>query len=178
MAAPLIVRLLLDAQSEFLRAADAIPVDAGDARRDGLNAPGWVLAHAGFFHDVWINVDAQGKTPDDCEPWLRAWFKRQQSAGFTDPIDAPFAEARHALDVVVERVTAYLSSLTDAALDEVPPYEEGAWPPGTKRGYFVARDIAHLFAHASELNLIATAAGGTDIGLPGNMRHTSGRDAR
>ncbi len=175
MAAPLIVRLLLDAQNEFLRAADAIPPGARDTTRPGLNAPGWVLCHAGFFHDVWINVDAQGKRPDDCEPWLRAWFRRQHEAGFTRPIEAPFGEARQALDIVVERATAYLSSLTDASLDEVPPYEDGAWPPGTKRGYFVARDIAHLFAHASELNVIATAAGGTDIGLPGAMPNTAGR---
>jgi hypothetical protein len=175
VAAPLIARLLLDAQHEFVRAADAVPTKARNERLAGLNAPGWVVAHAGFFHDVWINVDGQGKSVDDCEPWLRAWIRRQDAAGFNNPIDADFEEARAAVDRVVERTTPFIEALTDASLEEVPAYEEGAWRPGTTLGYLVARDIAHLFAHASELNIIATASGGSDIGLPGNMQNTSGR---
>jgi hypothetical protein len=173
MAAPFIVRLLLDAQGEFLRAADAVPADARERTTGTLNTAGWVVAHAGFFHDVWINVDGQGKSVDECEPWLRAWVRRQDASRGV-PIDADFAEARRAVDQVVARTTPFLTSLTDADLDEVPPFEEGAWAPGTTLGYLVARDIAHLFAHASELIVIATAAGGTDIGLPGRMQHTSG----
>jgi hypothetical protein len=174
MAGPLIARLLLDAQAEFLRAADAIPNEARDRTLPGLNAPGWVVAHAGFFHDVWMNVDAQGLRKDDCEPWLRAWVRRQHAAG-QDPIEAPFDEARGGLDRAVERATPFIGSLTDASLDEVPVFEEGAWKPGTTLGYLVARDIAHLFAHASELNIISTAAGGSDIGLPGAMPNSAGR---
>jgi hypothetical protein len=171
MAGPLIARLLLDAQAEFLRAADAVPVEARNDRTAGLNTPGWVIAHAGFFHDVWINVDGQGKAVEECEPWLRAWIREQDTSRGT-PIAADFDEARAALDRVVERTTPFLSALTADALDEVPAYEEGAWKPGTTLGHLVARDIAHLFAHASELVVIATAAGGSDIGLPGAMSHT------
>jgi hypothetical protein len=173
VAAPLIARLLLDAQSEFLRAADAVPIDVRDRANAGLNAPGWVVAHAGFFHDVWINVDGQGKSVDECEPWLRAWIRRQDASRGV-PIDADFADARSALDRAVDRTTPFLTSLTDTDLDEVPAFEEGAWGPGTTLGYLIARDIAHLFAHASELIVIATAAGGTDIGLPGRLQHTRG----
>jgi hypothetical protein len=173
MTGPLIVRLLLDAQDEFLRAADAVPVDARNHTTGGLNAPGWVIAHAGFFHDVWINVDGQGKTTEDCEPWLRAWIRRQDTQRGV-PIETDFSEAGSAVDRVVERATPFLQSLTDADIDGVPDFEEGAFAAGTTLGWLVARDIAHLFAHASELMVIATAAGGTDIGLPGAMKHTKG----
>ena len=174
MPPPLIVRLLLDAQDEFLRAADAVPVDARDHATGGLNAPGWVVAHAGFFHDVWINVDGQGKTTDECEPWLRAWIRKQDTQRGI-PLETDFAQARAAVDVVVEHSTPFLQSLTEADIDTVPAFEEGAFAPDTTLGYLLARDIAHLFAHASELIVIATAAGGTDIGLPGAMPHTKGK---
>lgn len=176
MTGPFLTRLLLDAQGEFLRAADAVPVEACDRVIPGLNTPGWVVAHAGFYHDVWINVDAQGKPIDECDPWPREWVRRQDAAGH-DPIEADFGEARAALDRVVKRATPFLRSVTEASLNEVPAYEEGAFPPGTTQGYLISRDIAHLFAHASELNVISTLAGGTDIGLPGRLPHTSGRDS-
>ena len=121
MAGPLIVRLLLDAQDEFMRAADAVPLDARNHSTGGLNAPGWVIAHAGFFHDVWINVDGQGKTTEDCEPWLRAWIRRQDTQRGV-PIEADFSEARSAVDRVVERATPFLQSLTDADIDGVPRF--------------------------------------------------------
>ena len=175
MAAPLIARLLLDAQDEFLRAADAVPTSGRNERVGHLNAAGWVVAHAGFFHDVWINVDGRGRTVEECEPWLRAWIRRQDASRGV-PVDAGFDEARAAVGRVVERATPFIESLTDEALHEVPAFEEGAWGPGTTLGYLVARDIAHLFAHASELVAIATAAGGSDIGLPGRMSHTSGKE--
>lgn len=174
MAGPLIVRLLLDAQAEFLRAADAVPSEGRNDRNAGLNTAGWVVAHAGFFHDVWMNVDGQGKTVEECEPWLRAWVRKQDTQR-GEPIETNFDDARGAVDRVVERVTPFLEALSDADLDAVPAYEEGAWGPGTTLGYLVARDVAHLFVHASELVQIATAAGGTDIGLPGRMRNTSGK---
>lgn len=177
METPLIVRLLLDAQSEFVCAADAVPAEARDVRNGKLNAPGWVVAHAGFFHDVWMNADARGTPPPDaCDPWLRAWFGRQRGAA-RGPIATPFDEARAALDRAVAKADPFVRLLDDSALDVVPAYEDGAWPPGTTVGYFVARDIAHLFAHASELNVITTSAGGTDAGLPGRMPNTSGREA-
>jgi hypothetical protein len=175
VAVPLIARLLLDAQDVFLRAADVVPADGRNRRSGGLNTAGWVVAHAGFYHDVWINVDGQGRSLDDCEPWLRAWVKRQDDAG-PEPIEADFDDARAAIGRAVDRATPFIHSLSEAALDEVPAFEDGAWPPGTTLGYLVARDIAHLYAHASELNVISTSNGGTDIGLPGRMTHTRGRE--
>jgi hypothetical protein len=174
MQPPLIVRLLLDAEIEFVRAAGAVPQERREVSQPGLNAAGWVIAHAGFFHDVWISADGQGRPPREaCDPWLRDWFRRQQAAGKA-PIDAPFADARAGLGRVLERTTPYLRSLTDQSLEVVPAYEEGAWPAGTTAGYLVARAVAHLFAHASELNVISTSAGGTDIGLPGRLSQTRG----
>ena len=173
MAGPLIARLLLDAQAEFLRAADAVPAGRREERIAGLNTAAWVVAHAGFFHDVWINVDGQGKTVEECEPWLRAWVRKQDTQR-GDPIETNFDDARSALDRVVQRVAPFLGDLRDADLDLVPDFEDGAWKPGTTLGYLVARDIAHLFAHASELVVIATAAGGADIGLPGALSNTRG----
>lgn len=38
------------------------------------------------------------------------------------------------------------------------------------------RDLAHLFSHAAELNVIATSAGAGDMGLPGDMPNTSRGD--
>lgn len=174
-APALIACLLLDAQSEFVQAADAVPAEARNLQGEGLNTPGWVVAHAGFFHDVWMNVDAQGLTGDASEPWLREWFKQQRAASSAQT-DSPFDEARAALDRVVEKTTNFIQSLSETSLDKVPRYEEGAWPPGTTVGYLVARDVAHLFAHASELNLIATRAGAEDLGLPGVMSMTERRD--
>lgn len=175
MKPPLIVRLLLDAQSEFLRAADAVPAEARDVRIGTLNAPGWVIAHAGVVHDAWMNGDARGIAPGDaCDPLLAAWFRRQREAG-REPIDTPYDEARAALDRVVAKADPFIRSLDDAALDVVPDYEAGAWPPGTTVGYLAARAIAHLFAHASELNVMTVSAGGPDAGLPGSMPNTSGR---
>jgi hypothetical protein len=171
---PLVCRLLLDAQVEFLRAADAFPMATRHEAKAGLNAPSWVVAHAGFFHDCWMNGDAQDLGGDALQPWLRDWFHRQREAGFT-PIETAFDDARASISQAVERATLFISSLTDELLGRELSGE--GWPSGTTVGYLVARDIAHLWAHASELNLIAVASGAQDIGLPGNMPFTSGKDS-
>src|SRR5439155_26426621 len=98
-------------------------VDARNRAMPGLNTPGWVVAHAGFVHDVWINVDGQGKRTDECEPSLRAWI-RKQDASRGVPIDADFDEVRAAFDRVAERATSFLHSLSDEALENVPSFEE------------------------------------------------------
>lgn len=174
MPGPLMIRFLLDAQSEFVRAADAVPDASHDLARDRLNTPGWVVAHTAFFLDAWLNVDAQGAAIEACDAWLLDWFRRQSASG-GPAVDAPFAEARLALDRVIERTTAFVATLLDEALVSVPErIEENGWPAGTTVGYLVARAIAHLFAHASELNVLATAAGARDIGLPGRLANTMG----
>ena len=59
MRNPLIVRLLLDAQDAFGELVDR--VDGLDRpHTEGLNDAAWVVAHTSFFHDCWLNGDAQG----------------------------------------------------------------------------------------------------------------------
>lgn len=175
MPSPLIIRLLRDAEGELARAADAVPGAERDAASHGLNAPGWILAHAAFFLDAWLSADAQGRGLDACDPWLAAWFRRQRAEG-PAAITTPFAGARSALDRAVERTAPFLESLSELDLSHVPDrIVESGWSEGTTVGYLVARAVAHLFAHASELNVVATAAGARDIGLPGRLAHTSGR---
>jgi hypothetical protein len=171
---PYVVSLLLDAQAEFVRAADAVPAEARDTRIGTMNTAGWIVAHGTFIHDVWMNVDAQSKPIDACDPWLLAWDRRQRAANtdpnMREPIEAPFDESRAALDRIVGPATAFIELLTDEILD-LEPTGDG-WGPGTTVGYLVARDVAHLFAHAAELNVIATAAGASDVGLPGRLSAT------
>lgn len=174
MATPLVARLLLDAQAELARAADAVPAPARDLARDGQNAPGWVLAHAAFFLDVWLHVDARGADLEACDPWLLGWMRRQEPAG-AEAITTSFTEARLALERVMERTTRFVAGLGEAELAAVPGrIEANGWPPGTTVGYLVARAVGHLFAHAGELNVAATSAGAADVGLPGRLGHTAG----
>ena len=170
MGSPLIVRLLLDAQTEFVKLADALPDVTSPLP---LNEPGWVVAHGAFFHDCWINGDAQGEPKNEWDSWLVAWADRQRDSQ-PEPLETELTEARAALHRIVPAATEFLTGLTEGDLDAVPPYEEGAWPAGTTVGYLVARATAHLFAHASELNVIATAAGLPDAGLPGRLAATAG----
>jgi hypothetical protein len=172
---PLIVRLLLDARTQFAAAADAIPGAARDTTHPGLNAPGWILAHAASFFDVWISVDAQGHEIESCDRWLLDWFRRQKAAGDA-PIETDFVEARAALDRTIESTTPFLQALTDVRLDHIPNnIVANGWPEGTTAGYLVAHAIAHLFAHAADLNVVAVAGGARDVGLPGRLVSTLGR---
>jgi hypothetical protein len=173
VTSPLIVRLLIDAQAEFVRIADSIPSAGPRGPVPELNDPAWVIAHTAFFHDCWVNGDAQGKPRDEWDDWLVQWADRQRD-NRPEPVATPLPDARAALHRITPTATAFLSSLNDATLDEVPPYEAGAWPPGTTVGYLVARSIAHVFAHASELNVIATSLGVPDAGLPGSLAATRG----
>lgn len=170
MGSPLVVRLLLDAQTEFAKVVDGVPDTTPPSP---LNAPGWVVAHATFFHDCWVNGDAQGKPKDEWDSWLVDWADRQRDSR-ADALVTDLGKARAALHRILPVATEFLSSLSENDLERVPPYEEGAWPAGTTVGYLVARATAHLFAHASELNVIATAAGVPDAGLPGPLSATRG----
>ena len=170
MGSPLIVRLLLDGQTEFADIVEKL-VGSTPSPVAGLNDPAWVVAHTAFFHDCWLNGDAQGRPREEWDRWLLEWADRQRNARPT-PVKTDFDAARAAVARIVPRTTDFLSSLTDENLDRVPPYEEGAWPPGTTVGYLVARAVAHLFAHVSELNVLATAGGLPDAGLPGPLALT------
>lgn len=173
MFTPLIARLLLDAQEEFVRATYSVPGAARVERFASMNSPSWVIAHSTYFHDIWINAVAQGRSASEaCDPWLLAWIERNETA---DQYEADFDEARAALHRTVERASPFIQGLTDEALGLVPDYSDEDGPVKVTVGYLVARDIAHLFSHAAELNVIATSAGAGDIGLPGDMPNTSKR---
>lgn len=165
---PLIGLLLLDAQEEIVRASYSVPGGARTGQVSGLNSASWVIAHAAYFHDIWINAVAQGRSArEGCDPWLLKWVEHQDGKD-----EASFDEARAALHRVVDRGSTFIRTLTDDALNVVPAYSDEDGPVKVTVGYLVARDIAHLFSHAAELNVIATSAGAGDMGLPGEMPNT------
>lgn len=173
--APILVRLLLDAQSEFGRVADALGADAPAPALAVWNSPGWIVAHTSFYFDAWINVDAQGQDIERCDPWLLAWMRRQRDSPDGRPVEACFDDALGAFTRVTEHSVSFLLGLTDLNLAaEIPAPQVAGWPAGASVGYLVARASAHLFAHAAELNVIATAAGHADLGLPGRLSRTFG----
>lgn len=171
MSTPLIARLLLDAQEEFIRAAYTVPGGARTGQFGRLNSASWVIAHAAYFHDIWVNAIAQGRSAEEsCDSWLLVWIQHDDAE---NPLEASFDEARAALQRVVERASAFVRTLTDDNLNVVPDYSDEDGPVKVTVGYLVARDLAHLFSHAAELNVIATSAGAADLGLPGDMPNTS-----
>ena len=172
MTAPLIARLLLDTLDAFAGAIEHVP-GPGRGRRIGrLNAAGWTIAHTASTTDAWVNVYGQELEP---EPWTTDWHARQQSAG-EPPVETAFDEAREAFASVVERAAPYLEGCDDAALAEVcHALDRSAWRGSTK-GYLVARGVAHVFAHAGELAVVAslTRSEDRDLGLPGALARSTG----
>lgn len=76
---------------------------------------------------------------------------------------------------MIQAATPFVSALSDEDLLHVPtPITENGWPAGMSVGYLIARAVAHLFAHASELNVVVTTSGAPDLGLPGRLAHTFG----
>jgi len=166
VALPLAVRLLLDAQDEFVRTLDHVPDPGRGGRWGRLNAAGWVAAHLAASHDNWINVLNAGGTNT---AWVADWSARQREATLANPIAPPFAEARAAFIEVAEAATRFLERCDAAALEEPV-----ATPRGTvKRGYLVARASAHAFVHMGELSVLASLAGAGDAGLPGRLQHVA-----
>ena len=132
------------------------------------------MAHAASCLDTWLNVYAQGHDSEACDAWLLSWPRRQQAAG-DEATETPFAEARSALDRVIQRSTPFINALSEEDLRHLPkPITENGWSAGMSVGYLIARAVAHLFAHASELNGVVTASGAPDLGLPGWLAHTFG----
>lgn len=154
-----------------MRASYSVPGAARTGRFAGLNSASWVIAHAAYFHDIWINAVAQGRSAEEaCDPWLLEWIQHEYPE---NQHEANFDEARAALHRVVESVSPFVQTLTDDVLNVVPEYSDEDGPTNVTVGYLVARDLAHLFSHAAELNVIATSAGAADLGLPGDMPNTS-----
>src|SRR5690606_18548395 len=103
---PIAVRLLLDAQEEFARVVDLVPVPAQVGAFERLNAGGWIVAHIAEQDGQYGSVHAQGLEAD---PWLAEAHVR-----YGDPGSAPhYREARGALMRSFERGRPYLEGLLD-----------------------------------------------------------------
>lgn len=166
-ALPLVARLLLDAQDEFLRAVDHIPAPGRGGPLGRLNAPGWVVAHLASAHDLWINVLVAGRERD---PWAAQWYERQSAATLAHPLDTPLDEARDAFIAIAARATERVQSLDAAALQREVQTPRGV----VTAGYLVARAPGHLLAHAGELAVIGALVTAPDLDLPGALSRLVG----
>ena len=165
MTAPVLVRLLQDAEGELVRAADSVPDSLRDAT--GFDSAAYILAHATETHAGWILSSVGG---GDADPWLAEVYQLQKQGRF----EASFDDARAALDRVLQRTAQLFATLTDADLERPASLPEDHRWHGAKNEYFVGRAIGHFFVHAADLNGMAMRAGVDDIGLPGRMGHTRG----
>ena len=164
---PLAARFLLDAQDEFLRAIDHIPAPGRGGPLGRLNAAGWVIAHAAWSHDYFVNVLAAGREPD---AWAARWATAQREATLAHPLATPYAEAREAYLVITARTTEVAESLDASTFAREI---ETRYGPSTV-GYVICRAPAHLFAHAGELAVIGALVTAPDLDLPGALPHVTG----
>jgi hypothetical protein len=173
MAAPLIARMVIDAQTELMRAIEHVPGPGRERAIGRLNSAGWVIAHAAETHDYWINVDCGG---GELDPWLAEWSTAQRALPSGDALPTAYGEAAEAFGRVAERATAYLDERAVAEADDVVRGFDGSAWEGRTRGYLIARAAAHLFAHAGELSVIASLVlwGDRDLGLPGRLARSLG----
>ena len=161
-APPLAVRLLLDAQDEFVATLDRVPDPGRGGPWGRLNAAGWIAAHLAASYDQWINVLAAGGEP---RAWGRDWSARQTAATLARPLATPFVEARAAFVDVADGATRFLEGCDEASLATRVDTRYGP----EARGYLVARAVAHLFVHMGELSVIASLAGADEVRLPGRL---------
>jgi hypothetical protein len=173
MVAPLISRLLIDAQTEFARAIEHVPGPARARAIGRLNTAAWVIAHTTEFLDYWVNVDAGG---GDRDPWQAEWGEGQDALPEGDALPTSYGEAAEAFARVAERATVHLESWDEADLREVVHEFDGSDWEGTTKGYLVVRAIAHVFAHGGELSVIASLVLSDDreLGLPGRLERSLG----
>lgn len=165
--APLAVRFLLDAQDEFLRAIDHLPAPGRGGPLGRLNSAGWVIAHAAWSHDYFVNVLAGGREPD---AWAAQWAAAQREATLAHPLPTPYAEARQAYVAIAARATEVVDTLdAPAFLREV----QTRYGPSTV-GYVVCRAPAHLFAHAGELAVLGALVTAPELDLPGALPRVDG----
>jgi hypothetical protein len=178
MTSPLIAQLLLDAQDEFLHTIDHIPAPGRGGALGRLNAPGWVVAHAITSHDSWLTRFAQGGSFEDLDPFCHDWYQRQSEAGWEQPVHIDLDEAREAAMRVFARTGAFLEACDGVALDRPVDTSDTPWEEHqVTAGYLVARGVAHLYAHAGELSVIASLVGAGDARLPGRLERTSSIEA-
>ena len=169
----LLQRLFLDAQEEFVKAIDHVPNPGRGGAIGSLNPASWTVAHLASTHDAWINVFC---AEDDPEPWIDAWYEANgdRNAPPTDDTLPAYDDVRASFERVAENAARWVEHasweelLSPAAL----PPEAGAWA-GTRRAYLVARAIAHIYIHAGELSVLASLMAADDLGLPGDLQHSS-----
>ena len=163
-------RMLLDAQDELARAVDHVPPPGRGGRVGRLNSAAWIIAHAAAIHDAWINRFAAGL---EAEHWLAEWSARQRALPEGQATETVFDEATAALERTCERAAAYLQRCDASELSEVTRAFDGSDWEGRTHGYLVARGVAHLFAHAGELTVIASLLDRGDLGLPGRLTRST-----
>jgi hypothetical protein len=156
---PLTARLLLDAREELTRVAEALPVPARVGAFDRLNSGGFIVAHVANGQDrVWNEV-LQGLPRDE-------WLAEHATTEVSTP---DFDDALAAWRRVVERSREHVVSRTsDDFAQRFELRRERVLGPD------LAREAAHTWAHAGELQAIGSLAGMTDLGLPGTLEHCSG----
>lgn len=162
-ALPLPVRLLLDAEDAILGAAEAIPAPGRNGPIGPLSAPGGVMAHVAWTHDLWSDQFIGG---------LPATARQ------TQPDDTPYREGIDAFRAVATRVRPSLLAL-DAGAYRQPAHLDGTpfANQGFTKGYMVRRGVAHLYAHAGDLTVAGSLVGMPDLSLPGPLARCQQIDA-
>ena len=167
---PLAASMLLDALTEFARAVDALPAPGRGGAIGRLNPGVITLLHVTRGTDRLRSFAIGGAT----DPWLAEQLAHEgKPPPFDDALEA-FRRARAQLATFLESATG-----ADMARIPIPKPIEGtpANLVGTSVEYLTARTAAHVFVHAGELSALASLVGAPDLGLPGAMAATSGREA-
>lgn len=154
-ALPLPVRLLLDAEDAILRAAEAIPAPGREGHLGPLSAPGGVMAHVAWTHDLWSGQFIGG---------LPAQARKAQ------PDDTGYREGIEAFRTAAARVRPSLVALGLHSFPQPAHFDGTRFPgEGSTKGYMILRGIAHLFTHAGDLTVAGSLVGMPDLSLPGPL---------
>ncbi len=170
----LLSALLLDAIDEFERAAEHVPPPGRGGPIGGLSQAGWTIAHNAVSLDAWINAWSAG---GDYDSWTAAWYRRYQDSATTGP-PTDYAEAREAYTRAAERARPFIESLDEQALNRRPEALGGNRWAGQSVGMLMARLVAHLFAHAGDLSVLASLLARPDLGLPGQLPRSIAKSRR
>jgi len=153
---PLAVRLLLDAQHEFARVVDALPLPAAFGAIPRVHAGALTIAEVANHESdrwsteprIWAGAAITGRTPGQPVP--------------------TFDDARAAYLAALEGSAPVLEALR--ADDLARPFGEAS-----TIGAEVVRSAGLLFARAGELNALASLFDAPDLGLPGALARVAER---
>jgi hypothetical protein len=159
MTTPLIARLLLDGLDEFIVAAETVPEIARDMPVATMNCAAWVINHVGAGIDNAVNVVIGGGEP------TMEWKQ-----------DLDYEHGLDAFRRTFNRTFGVLIKLHDDDVDSILNVADRHGMPSPTIGLVLARNVGHVFAHASELHAITHAAGGElRWQLPGGGDYTRGK---